>query len=167
MGRFTATLVFFVLVLAACSSDPVTTTVAAVSENAEVEQVLSDYRAAWLAGDPDAFLAVVTDDFTITESIYLQIGDEYDITATSTREEATAERIEGKAWQVEHVGEPLIVGEGPWIASVAENWTGGNALWVYNGTGTYGIVDEGGTLRIASVQWTGLKTRPEDHAPGS
>ena len=59
------------------------------------------------------------------------------------------------------------MGERPWVASVAEKWTGGDALWVYNGTGTYGIIDDGGTLKIASVQWTGLKPRTDDYASGS
>jgi hypothetical protein len=165
--RSVATLVLLVLVLAACSSDPVATTSETVSGNAEVEQVLADYRAAWTEADADAFLDVVTDDFTIAESVYLQIGDEFDITSFKTGRDATATKIEGNAWQIEHVGEPLTVGEGPWFVSIGENWTGGNDRWVYNGTGTYGIIDQGGTLKIATVHWSGQQRRPDDYTPGS
>ena len=166
-GRFTATLALMVLILGACSSDSTDTTVAGTSGNAEVEQVLADYRAAWTEADADAFLDVVTDDFTIAESVYLQIGDDFDITSFETGRDATAAKIEDNVWEIEHVGEPVMVGDGPWFVSIGENWTGGNARWVYNGTGTYGIIDQGGTLKIATVHWTGHQRRPDDYTPGS
>lgn len=67
----------------------------------------------------------------------------------------------------EHVGEPVIVGDGPWFVAVGENWSGGNVRWNFNGTRTYGIIDQGGTLRIATSYWVGLQTRPTNYTPES
>jgi hypothetical protein len=156
-----------VLVLPACSSDSTDTTATGVSENAEVEQVLADYQAAWAEGDVDAFLDIVTDDYTFIEANYQQFADEFDVTPSTRTKDAAAETVESNSWQFEHVGEPLIVGDGPWFVTVGDNWTGGNELWVYNGTGTYGIIDEGGGLKIATAYWVGLQTRPADYTPGS
>lgn len=133
-----------------------TTTTAAVYETSEVEQLLTRYQEAWANSDMDGFLAIVTKKFTRNESVYEQAGDGFDILSSSTKRDAVSSEVNHSRWQIEHVGEPQVVGDGPWFVTIGENWTQGDTSSVYRGTATYGITDQDGTLKIATYYWVGL-----------
>jgi hypothetical protein len=59
----------------------------------------------------------------------------------------------------EQVGDNLVVGDGPWVVSVNENWM--ETELRFDGTATYVIVEQDGTMKIASHYWTGTASQPE------
>lgn len=96
-GRFTSVVLLLVFVLTGCNGDSSETTASGTSENAEVEQVLADYRVAWAEHDVDGFFDIVTDDFTLIEFIYQQVGDEFDFDTTNSGKEAAPKMVEDHA----------------------------------------------------------------------
>ena len=71
------------------------------------------------------------------------------------RERAT--NIEIKNPQVaEWMGDKLVVGDGPWVVSVRENWVDAEAEIRFDGVGTYVIVEQAdGTMKINSHTYAG------------
>jgi hypothetical protein len=59
-------------------------------------------------------------------------------------------------FQIERFGEPIVAGDGPWFVTVGEVWIP-DTFNRSEGTASYVIVDDGGTLRIAKYYWTGVK----------
>lgn len=126
------------------------TTESETTGNAEIEQLLSDYRSAVGENvgeslDPEASRAVTTDDFVLHEYTYRQFGDQFD----AWYEPHPVHAVQGNLnWQWDPMQAPVIAGEGPWFLSVVENVTGTENRLV--GTATYVIVDEGGTNQCLS-----------------
>lgn len=129
---------------------------------ADVEQVFSDYLTAVEEEDDVAFRAIATGDFVFLEYTYTRGADRQDLEKASFDYTVTLD-IEGFAaavrrggWQINHSGEPIIRGDGPWFVSVEESWVRGSNH--YDGVASYIIVDEGGSPKIANHYWTGLYT---------
>lgn len=126
----------------------------------EVAQVLDDYGRAWEEKDATAMRAIVTDDFLINEYIYkYEVGEGLELF------EHIGDDVNGIVfngflldWQTEQVGEALVVGEGPWMVSIEENWLVPKGFLTshYDGVGTYVVVDDAGTLKIANHYWAGI-----------
>lgn len=126
----------------------------------EIAQVLDDYLRAFEERDEAALTEVVTEDYLLTQHVYetgpdgLVLEDTYSQALT---------HVLGLSflfeWEVEHLGEALVVGENPWMVSVEENWVTPKGFLVdhRDGVASYVIVDEGGTLKIADHYWTGLR----------
>jgi hypothetical protein len=109
----------------------------------EVQTLVDDYLGAWNDHDPDAFMGLVTDDYS-----FAGMGGEWVAAAQVASDIAGAE---GSGWHVERVGEPIMSGDGPWFVSTAARFTG----WTFGSEGVDGIsqfviVDDGGVLKIES-----------------
>lgn len=134
-----------------------------------IESLFGEYLRAWEEHDAEGFRAVVTNDFVINEYYYQVAGDRVFMT------EHIDEDLDGvvnvglnasRQWRPEQTGEPLIVGDGPWFVSIEEDWV----LETYNGrpndlrgdgTSTYVVIDEGGTLKIANQFWAGEESHTD------
>jgi len=114
----------------------------------EVTQLIDDYHAAWNDHDGDAFLALVTDDF-----VFSMGNTTSDATSQANIISTT---LSAMNWHVAQLGEPLMVGDGPWYVSVANEITStGNQALPDHGISVVKIVDDGGTLQIASHTYIG------------
>ena len=57
-------------------------------------------------------------------------------------------------WQYQQDdGDLVVAGSGPWFVSAVENYV--DSRQRYEGTATYVVVDEAGTLKVADVHWIG------------
>lgn len=112
--------------------------------NAEIQQLLDDYAAAWNNYDGDGFLAVVGDDYVMRTGRY---GD-----WTADQQVVPVGDSITHGWHSEVIGEAIMTGEGPWYVSHVQYLTTTDSLLppegVY-GVSTFKIVDEDGTLKIA------------------
>lgn len=107
----------------------------------EIQVLLEDYTASWNDHDGDAFLALVTSDYTFDNGVMV-IPVETQARAIETASDFT----------VENIGEGIMVGDGPWLVAQADHTTFGS-------TDQYGmsllmVVEEGGILKIASHVWS-------------
>jgi len=119
---------------------------------AEVTQLLDDFATAYADNDVDLMQAIITDDFWLTEDFYRQGDVTVDSTAAGPFSPGLLSR---STYHVERYGEPIVAGDGPWFVSVGEVWIPD----IFNrreGTATYVIVDDGGTLKIAKYYWAGV-----------
>ena len=126
---------------------------------AEVEQALDNYIGAWEAADTDAFLASVTDDYMITEYIYIESGDSADPLKFSFKiydddPAITAEMgVAGADYTVERGEAFVVMGDGPWFVSFEETWTAGpNTM---PGVATYLVELVDGVPLVSNHSWTG------------
>lgn len=124
----------------------------------EAGELIADYIAAWENKDGEAFRAIVTDDFEDHEYRYERLGTSFNIKTIHEEDvDVTASDVETTRWafQIEHVGEQIVVGDDPWYLSVRETWT--TPQWVADGTATYVLVtDDDGALKIAGYYWVGF-----------
>jgi hypothetical protein len=109
----------------------------------EIQTVVDDYLGAWNDHDADAFMGLVTDDYS-----FAGMGGPW---ASADVVAADIAGAEGSGWHVETVGEPIMNGDGPWFVSAASSFTG----WIFGTEGVDGmsqfvIVDDGGVLRVQS-----------------
>lgn len=122
----------------------------------EIGQVIDDYHAAYNNYDGEAFLELVTDGYVLerTGVSYVQAGATESTTAAEMIEEIKL--LEEYDWRVATVGEPLMMGDGPWFVSVASHFEsppyGPEGA---DGISTFTIVDEGGTLKVARHSYVG------------
>lgn len=124
--------------------------------NAEITQLLDDYTAALGPGDadtwdPNALRDLVTDDFAVEERYYRQFGDTL---ARSFDTFPLDELTVSSTWQLREASAPVVTGEGPWVAAMIDNW--GNSDTDSWGLGVFVIVDDNGTLKVASKYWIGI-----------
>ena len=106
----------------------------------DVQTLLDDYTAAWNDHDGAAFLDLVTSDYT------------FDNGFTVTNAENQSRAIETSTdFVVEELGEPIMVGDGPWIVAQANHTTYGSSD--LDGMSLITVVEEGGMLKIASHIW--------------
>ncbi len=118
--------------------------------NAEIEQLLDDYNAALgpEAGegfDVDAYRAVVTDDFVLNIFYYRQFGEQLALDSESL---AFNEISLASRWHLVEASDPLVIGEGPWVASRIDHWN--DPATEEPTISTYVIVDEDGTLKVVA-----------------
>ena len=124
--------------------------------NAAITQLLDDYTAALGPGaaeawDAKAFGNVVTDDFAIGEFYYRLFGDTL---AKSTDTFEMDEISLSSTWELRETSEPVITGDGPWIAAKIDNW--GDSKSDGWGIGVFVVVDDNGTLKVADKYWIGI-----------
>ena len=107
----------------------------------DVAQVWDDYTDAWNNYDGDAFLQLVTSDYTfVTEG-----------GSTSAEAQATfIERLGITDWHVTPIGEPVMAGDGPWVLSQVNRVDQGAWVDPVEGISVLTIVDDGGVLRVAN-----------------
>jgi hypothetical protein len=119
------------------------------------ERAVNQYNTAWEENDPEALLAVVTDDFVEEFRYYSQPDDQVVMSEESWDARSSARYAEFGDYQIEVSGDAIVVGDGPWFVSVNESQLGEGTS--YEGTATYVVVDDGGTLKLASKSWTGTR----------
>lgn len=106
----------------------------------DVQTLLDDYTAAWNDHDGAAFLDLVTGDYT------------FDNGFTVTDAENQSRTIEmATDFAVEQTGEPIMVGDGPWLVAQANHMNYGSSD--LDGMSLMTVVEEGGMLKIASHVW--------------
>ncbi len=109
--------------------------------SAEVEQLLDSYAGAWNDGDREAFRSVVSDDYFIETARYGSYS--------GPAQAAFLDLVEG--WHSEPIGEPVMVGDGPWYVSTGSLITAdGFPPEGIASISTFKIVDEGGVLKVAA-----------------
>jgi hypothetical protein len=121
----------------------------------EPEQAIIDYNTAWEQQDPEALQAVVTDDFVEEYWFINQSDDQVAVSSDSWGATEAASYAASSDYQIELSGEAIVVGDGPWYVSVAESQTGGG--YGYEGTTSYVVVDDDGTLKLARKSWVGSR----------
>lgn len=114
--------------------------------SADVAQLWDDYTDAWNNYDGDAFLALVTPDYTFVteqgstnaalEATYINRGGAYD-------------------WHATSIGERVMVGDGPWYVSQVNLVEASNWPDPVEGISVLTIVDDGGVLRVANHTFFG------------
>ena len=111
----------------------------------EIETLLDDYRAAWNDYDSEAFLALVTDDYTFEFA-----GD-----VTPAEQQAVAiansEFVNG---HVEKVGESIMYGDGPNYFVAQANRTTSSQIDM-DGISLFTIVQNGDVYKIQSHVFVG------------
>ena len=122
----------------------------------DIEALIDDYLEAWEQRDEEAMRNIVTLDFVVNEYYYEGSIDRVFMT------EVISDDLEGvlnvgfsprREWTTEQVGDPIIVGEGPWFVAIGENWI--LETWRADGMAHYVIVEENGKLKIANHYWAG------------
>jgi len=109
--------------------------------SAEVDQLLDAYVAAWNDSDSEAFRSVISDDYVIETGRYGSFSGQMQ-----------ASLLGGvPGWHSEPIGEPIMVGDGPWYVSTgglitADRFPPEGVASV----STFKIVDEGGVLKVAA-----------------
>ena len=112
----------------------------------DVAQLWDDYTDAWNNYDGDAFLALVTPDYTfVTEQ-----------GSTSAATEATyIDRLGAYDWHATSIGERVMAGDGPWYVSQVNLVEASNWSDPVEGISVLTIVDDGGVLRVANHTFFG------------
>jgi hypothetical protein len=134
----------------------------------DVQAVVDEYLLAVENVDFEAMQAVVTEDFRrpfyegdpagtglmTSEGITLPEQDVW-----------TIEDFEAEFWDsdtavydVEHIGDPIVQGDGPWYVSVAQHWTSASLGNQFDAIYTFAVVDEDGTLKIDDAYWAGNRS---------
>ena len=124
-------------------------------DTSDPERAVNQYNTAWEENDPEALLAVVTDDFVEEYHYYSQPDDQVVTSEDSWDASRAASYAEFSDYQIEVSGDAIVVGDGPWFVSVNESQAGDG--YEYEGTATYVVVDDGGTLKLASKSWFGTR----------
>ena len=140
------------LALIGCSDD---------NDNAvssDVQEVLDAYSASYNEADADAFLAVVTDDFTFRSEF-----DELDAAGQA----AAIDELGAVGWSTEQTGDGIMVGEGPWYVSYPTT-IDDDMRNPIEGISTVIVVDDSGTLKVAEHTFTyDFSTDTEPSAPAT
>jgi hypothetical protein len=119
------------------------------SDNAvtgDIQELLDDYSAAWNDSDGDAFSALVTENF------HFVMGP--DSSTAAEQAALISNSPELSDWHVTQTGDPIMVGDGPWLVAVPNNLTGaGYGVDGQDGFSLMTIVDTDGTLLIARHEY--------------
>lgn len=121
----------------------------------EPEQVVDDYNTAWEENDREAILAAVTEDFTEEYRWYTESDGQVSVGGDSWDASSAASYASTSDYQIDLSGEAIVVGDGPWFISVTESQTGGG--YTYEGTTSYVVVDDDGTLKLDRKSWVGSR----------
>jgi hypothetical protein len=114
-------------------------------------QLLEDYIAAANANDGDGYRAVVAEDLVALDTTYhfSESGVLVKGSGSGSGDDfATELDYEIYEWDAELVGQPIVVGQGPWIVSSAEEWRESTTNTRWQGVNTYVVDDEDGTLKV-------------------
>ena len=117
---------------------------------AAVQELLDDYSAAWNDYDAEAILALTTEDFVF-------------VNGPTTNDQAETAAIvsggylESIGFQAEHVGDPIVTGDGPYYAAVVIHQTITSGL-NQDGISTFVVVDTADGLKVKSYVYTGPDT---------
>ena len=109
--------------------------------SAEVEQLLDSYTAAWNDSDGAAFRSVISDDYVIESTRYGSFS--------GPAQAGFLGSVRG--WHSEPIGEPVMVGDGPWYVSTGSLITADE--FPPEGVAsisTFKIIEEGGVLKVAA-----------------
>jgi hypothetical protein len=120
----------------------------------EVTVLLDEFATAYATEDTDLFGTIVTDDYTFTEDFYSAGEPTPDFSAAGPLH-AALDDIATSTWRVERLGDPIVVGDGPWFVSVGESWT--DPFNRADGAAVYVVVDDQGTPKISRYFWAGVK----------
>lgn len=112
----------------------------------DVAQLWSDYTDAWNNYDGDAFLALVTPEYTFVN------GDSTTNAESQARSIASASSVD---WNVTMIGEAIMVGDGPWYLSQANRIEMSSLPEPIEGISVLTIVDVGGVLKVAGHAFYG------------
>ena len=124
-------------------------------DTSDPERAINQFNTAWEENDPEALLAVVTDDFVEEYHYYTQLGDQVVTSEDIWGADTAALYAETSDYQIRFSGDAIVVGDGPWFVSVNESQEGEGTE--YEGTATYVVVDDGGTLKLVSKSWVGTR----------
>ncbi len=128
----------------------------------EVAQVIADFEDSLLTNDAATMEAVLTEDFFSSQYFFAQGADNMYSDASTDRTDFIRDTTIETGWQLETMDESILVGDGPWYVSVHQAWSFRDlARW--EGLTTYTVVDQGGTKKIAHVQYVETIT-PSDEA---
>lgn len=112
----------------------------------DVAQLWDDYSDAWNNYDGDAFLQLVTSDYTfVTEG-----G-----ATTAAAQAAYIDRMGSYDWHVTPLGEPVMAGDGPWFVSQVNRVEDNTMSEPLEGISVMTIVDDDGVLRVANHTFFG------------
>jgi len=151
-------------VVAACAStDAPETSVPETAVYAKIDQLIDDYFAAYNAYDADAVRALITDEYVLNEggkdpvySVSTPLRNVYGAAQMLAYVKGSNKR---KELQFETLGEPVIAGNGPWLAAQVILATSINYPNGVDGISTFSIVDEGGTLKVARDVFVGFERK--------
>ena len=125
------------------------------------QAVLDDYRAAFPSQDVETFYASITDDWFIREYYYgtntHTLWEDWVVEGGGTPS-AIANGIEfGDPVELIEVRDVVVSGDGPWIVTANEIWEEdkGSYRFRWDGNFTRVIVEDAGTMKIASVLFAG------------
>jgi hypothetical protein len=125
-------------------------------DTSDPERVINQYNTSWEENDPEALLAVVTDDFVEEYRYYSQLSNDQVMMSEDSWDARSAARYaEFEDYRIELSGDAIVVGDGPWFVSVNESQEGGGTE--YEGTAVYVVVDDGETLKLVSKSWVGTR----------
>lgn len=109
---------------------------------ADIQQLIDDYSAAWNDYDGAAFSALVTDNYRFVMGT--------DSTTAAEQAGYISNSLEPGNWHVTQTGDPIMVGDDPWLVAVPNNLTGeGYGVDGQDGFSLVTIVETDGTLLIA------------------
>ena len=151
----TAILAISTIVLAAIITFDNNDSGAGASMPAEVEQVLDEFQRASENMDFEAYATLVTDQFRRPEYMGDPEGlnparlvrglDDYEILLSDNYPQ----------YEVDRIGDPIVVGEGPWYVSYAETWKWPEQDLQYESIYTYVLVEQDGEILIDDGYWAG------------
>jgi hypothetical protein len=111
----------------------------------DVAQVWNDYQDAWNNYDGDAFLQVVTSDFTFVTEQGITDGPD---------QAASINNLGQFGWQVTPIGERIMAGDGPWYVTQMNHVELAGSSTA-DGLTVLTIVDDGGVLRVQNHTFFG------------
>ncbi len=113
---------------------------------ADIQQLIDDYTAAWNDYDGVAFTALVTESYGFASPYGNSDAVEEAINISTY--------LETTNWHATHSGDPIMVGDGPWLVAVANHITGNDfGADGEDGISVITVVDNDGTLLIARHEY--------------
>ena len=134
----------------------------------EAAQLLDDYRNSWVNQDVDAFYAYTTEDFFFREYYYgtesHALWKDWVVEREGTPSKAANAMEFGDPIELIEVRDVVVSGDGPWTVTANEIWEEdhGSYAFRWDGNFTRTIVDDAGTMKIASAIFAGGITEVEN-----
>lgn len=111
----------------------------------EIETLLDDYNAAWNAYDSEAFLALVTDNYTFEGAGEVN---------TAEQEALGIAQLGGYDWNVTITGDRVIAGDGPTYVALQPNQVT-STVGDMEGISVFTIVETNGSYLISGHRFIG------------
>ena len=122
----------------------------------EVQDVLDEFERATEEEDIEALTAIVTDDYYFSQVYYRAGEEEPEYTRAGDIGSAQSRFVTTQELLIQRVSDVVVEGERPWVVTVDENFS--DKFTLFEGTGTYTIVEEGGVTKIETYEWSGVIT---------